>query len=449
MDFHESLVQEALAPHETTSGKPLKSISPSTNKVMDIKVSCFDQKFMMAQKLQNEEISEDRSHSEVVNIFQDTVPASISSVNKGSSNYRKYTKFLSTEEMEDKIAINKSLNKEPSEKGKSLSGKETGVQGDCIYPHINLVLGNGASTSVFQGLTSKNTVKGDQTHPKKPATHIIGRNGKSMDTEDSDDRNPTAVTGQVGDHANANPSMNPIAFAIPVQNVSIIRSVHHPFPAFTHLTHFQSSQDAYRSFLNISSTFSSLIVSTLLQNPAVHAAASMAASLWPSAEAETSLRSTAEFLAGEIPGRHMNPTPSLEAIAAVTVAVAAAWWAAQGLLPYSYDSGRGENSSELKGTRSDKFTPSVFIGFHSSDKARNKKKQDCSSCGSNTPSSSEVEMNTIEKHEKVDGEAKEAYSSDSAACKINNRRFIIGGNMNESWKEVSEEVAMKNFHRYV
>lgn len=60
----------------------------------------------------------------------------------------------------------------------------------------------------------------------------------------------------------------------------------------------------------------------------------MAASLWPSAEAETSLRSTAEFLAGEIPGRHMNPTPSLEAIAAVTVAVAAAWWAAQGLLPW-------------------------------------------------------------------------------------------------------------------
>lgn len=97
-----------------------------------ISVSCFDQKFMMAQKLQNEEISEYRSHSEVVNIFQDTVPTSI------SSNYRKYTKFLSTEEMEDKIAINKSLNKEPSEKDKSLSGKETGVQGDCIYPHINL-----------------------------------------------------------------------------------------------------------------------------------------------------------------------------------------------------------------------------------------------------------------------------------------------------------------------
>lgn len=251
-----------------------------------------------------------------------------------------------------------------------------------------------------------------------------------------------------------------------------------------------------RSFQNISSTFSSLIVSTLLQNPAVHAAAS----LWPSAEAETSLRSTAEFLAGEIPGRHMNPTPSLEAIAAVTVAAAAAaaWWAAQGLLPWfpplvgfafaplntatipstdtaqlqghvgtfgspwkenqkvgnqkqvedlkpwhhsskslssssdSYDSGRGENSSELKATRSDKLTPSVFIGFHSSDKARNKKKQDCSSCGSNTPSSSEVDMNTIEKHEKVDGESKEAYSSDSAACKINNRRFIIGGSMNES-----------------
>ncbi|RWW04377.1 hypothetical protein GW17_00032403, partial [Ensete ventricosum] len=224
------------------------------------------------------------------------------------------------------------------------------------------------------------------------------------------------------------------------------------------------------------------------RNPASVAAAS----LWPSAEAETSLQSTAEFLAGEIPGRHMNPTPSLEEIAAVTVAAAAAWWAAQGLLPWfpplvgfafappntttipstdtaqlqghvgtfgsplkenqkvgnqnqvedlkpchhsskslssssdSYDSGRGENSSELKAARSDKFTPSVFGGFHSSDNGRNKKKKDRSSCGSNTPSSSEVEMKTIEKHEKVDGGAKESYSSSSAACKINNRSFCQG-----------------------
>ncbi|CDY64827.1 BnaCnng45160D [Brassica napus] len=41
------------------------------------------------------------------------------------------------------------------------------------------------------------------------------------------------------------------------------------------------SQDDYRSFLHMSSTFSNLIMSTLLQNPAAHAAATLAASVWP------------------------------------------------------------------------------------------------------------------------------------------------------------------------
>ncbi|CAN6892740.1 unnamed protein product, partial [Brassica oleracea var. botrytis] len=41
------------------------------------------------------------------------------------------------------------------------------------------------------------------------------------------------------------------------------------------------SQDDYRSFLHVSSTFSNLIMSTLLQNPAAHAAATLAASVWP------------------------------------------------------------------------------------------------------------------------------------------------------------------------
>ncbi|RZR74549.1 hypothetical protein BHM03_00038325 [Ensete ventricosum] len=418
--------------------------------------------------------------------------------------------ILPTDEtVDDKIASSKSsapheVDKELKKNGKAFIEQETeGVQGNCTKPHIDLALEKGESASELQGLTSKDSVKGDQTQPR----HTMGGNGaRNMHTEDSDGQNPTSVIGQVEGHANDISSMNPEASAIPVQNISRVNSMHHPFPGCTPFTHSHSSQDVYRSFLNISSTFSSFILSTLLQNPAVHAAARLAASSCPSAEVEASLQSTPVFVAGE---RHINPTPGLEAIAAVTVAAAAAWWRAHGLLPWfppaafvfsppytttipsadtaqlhrhgcilekplaedqqigkqnlyedlkpphrsseslslslsaadSHDSGSGKKSSELKDIKSDKLKPLVASGFDDSDRARNKKKQDRSSCGSNTTSSSEVETDTVGKHEKVNDEAKEAYFNNSATCetKTNQCRFRSSGNMNESWKEVSED----------
>ncbi|KAI5410506.1 hypothetical protein KIW84_055858 [Lathyrus oleraceus] len=100
-----------------------------------------------------------------------------------------------------------------------------------------------------------------------------------------------------------------------------------PCPPFS-----QHSHDDYQSFLNMSSAFSSLIVSTLLQHPAAHAAASFAATFWPYANVESSADSPA-CSQGGFPSRQIGSPPSVAAIAAATVAAATAWWAAHGLLP--------------------------------------------------------------------------------------------------------------------
>lgn len=115
------------------------------------------------------------------------------------------------------------------------------------------------------------------------------------------------------------------------QNNMARSSIHQSFPPcppFSQLNH-----DDYQSFLNnMSSTFSSLIVSTLLQHPAAHAAASFAATFWPYANVESSADSPA-CSQGGFPSRQIGSPPSVAAIAAATVAAATAWWTAHGLLP--------------------------------------------------------------------------------------------------------------------
>lgn len=75
---------------------------------------------------------------------------------------------------------------------------------------------------------------------------------------------------------------------------------------------FHYNLEDFESFPCSSSTFSSLIVSSLLQNPAVHAAVTF----WPYANA-----------------KDWKDPPSMASIAAATVTAATAWWAAHGLRP--------------------------------------------------------------------------------------------------------------------
>ncbi|XP_074567310.1 protein CCA1 [Curcuma longa] len=447
------------------------------SEVMDIESEEASEKFTALQKLQSKDACESADHSEVLNVFQDSVSTSMSSVSKISSNHRKYLELFPIEEkLDGNVSINKSP--VPDEMEQELDKKFHGVDktGQC----------------------TKQQTEDLQTYTKQ---HPSCTNG--IETEDPVVQNPAAVTGQSKGLMNTKPSSNPAVSAMQFQNPPSVGSVHQPFPVCSPLAYFHSNQDAYRSFLNMSSTFSSLIVSTLLQNPEVHATAGHAASLWPSSEAETVVQPTAEIPTGEILEKRVNSATSLQAIAVATVAAAAAWWASHGLLPWfpqpfasfaissqytsmgpladptqaqgldgtemkplearqqvgsenqfdalkpmyqsskplspsdSDASGRGQNSNE-QAARSNKIKPDS--GLQDSEKAKNKKIQDRSSCGSNTPSSSEVETDTIEKtHEKVNDESKESYFSNFSAWEINHRRLRNCGSVNESWKEVSEE----------
>ncbi|XP_042446118.1 protein LHY-like isoform X1 [Zingiber officinale] len=482
-----------LALEEAMSRKPEKSMPLlGENQVIDIKSDSSGEKLMAIQKLSRKRISEDANCSEVVNAFKDAKSNSISSLNKISSSHSAFIEFLPTtkEIMAEKIATNKSS--APLENSKSFIEEETeGRLRKFSQQQSNLGLEDEGKTSKLEGLTILDSSKGDQANANKSTMHVSNCR-QSMQIDASDSQNPFSLTDQVGDEANGS-----LASTIPVQDASTISYFHQPHTASVPLTHLHDDQDVYRSFFN-SSTFPSLIVSTLLQNPAVHAAANLAASFCPS----TVLPST-QYIP-EAHNAHMNPTPSLEAIAAATVSAAAAWWATQGLLPcfpplagFAFSppninvpctgislpvhvtaddnfpkemqqiedqhkseaikpqhassksmsssssgsddcDGRDEISKELKDTGSSKIKTLAAHRSSDLDKAMNQKKVDRSSCGSNTASSSEVETYTMEKkHEKVNDEGKKDYDNFSK-CGFNNYRLRSSGSLNESLKVSSE-----------
>ncbi|KAI3785012.1 hypothetical protein L1987_44120 [Smallanthus sonchifolius] len=128
--------------------------------------------------------------------------------------------------------------------------------------------------------------------------------------------------GEVYERPNPNLSVN-------ISAASEISGHHNSSTFHPLLTPFSDNQESYRPFLHLSSTISGLIVSSLLQNPAAHAAASFAAKFWHPVNTEAS---SADSFSRD----QLNPepaTPSMAAIAAATVAAAAAWWSANGLLP--------------------------------------------------------------------------------------------------------------------
>ncbi|XP_029116178.1 protein CCA1 isoform X2 [Elaeis guineensis] len=512
---------------DAMNDKSSKSVSlVSTNKqVWDMGSDTPQKKFAATLTLQKRVVSEDGSCSEVLNFFQDASSASISSVNNSSSNpHMEFVPKMKEikETTRDKSSVSVEVNKDININVTAYMAQEIQrPERFHIDSQANLDHEKGADTSKQQdslGSLLRDNMQSNYSNSKHVPVHLLDKNSEEVEqTTDSDVHNFTAVPGQVGGvHENSKSFINPMVSATPkLHNSSAMPCIHQPFPALPPFAISHGNQDAYRSFLNISSPFSSLIMSTLLQNPAVHAAASLAASFWPSADVDSSTNSTPETQSGGFPLRHMNHSPSLASITAATVAAASAWWATQGLSPLfppphigftfnppaattiptvataqapeyetegkegafqnlvaedqvgnpaqsmdlntrhaspkssssseagdSDNSGSGERShcTELKASRTNKFKPLTATGFNDHDKTKSNKKTDRSSCGSNTPSSSEVETNTIlDKHEKFDDEAKQAYFSNPLAAQTNNRRSRSNGTINESWKEVSEE----------
>ncbi|CAG7900351.1 unnamed protein product [Brassica rapa] len=231
---------------------------------------------------------------------------------------------------------------------------------------------------------------------------------------------------------------------------------HQAFPAFPF-------QHDYRSFLHMSSTFSNLIMSTLLQNPAAHAAATFAASAWPFTTN-----------AGDSSTQMSSSPPTIAAIVAATVAAATAWWASHGLLPTpvplpavpvptpaamdnvgndhlekqstafqeqnmaskSPDSSSDDSDETgITKIKADGDKEEVVAALQDSNVSHKKNPVDRSSCGSNTPSGSDVETDALEKE-------KEADANQPSVIELGNRRSKIRDNNNnqttDSWKEVSQ-----------
>ncbi|GAB2231171.1 hypothetical protein Droror1_Dr00027459 [Drosera rotundifolia] len=351
---------------------------------------------------------------------------------------------------------------------------------------------------------SENTKETCKNFPRHVPVHILdGSFGSCSQALPSDVSYQESIYHQMGVHAHPSLFANHKVSEPGKSENSISRSSNEPrSPAFySPFIPSGNSQEEYYSFLQMSSTFSSLIVSTLLQNPSAHAAASFAASYWPSHSAEALRESPPNMIRGS--------PPSLAALAAATVAAATAWWAAHGLLPWSVpfhpgftcapetrnsapstndnqtpatekekvenslqspvfeDDQQGEELSEaLQARDADAKSPATSLSESGDSlgpnmdceataidqekmdpsvtdqgnpgKGENNKQVDRSSCGSNTASSSDMETDALENHDKREEDLKEPNPIDTQA-ECSNRRSRSVGIVNDSWKEVSDE----------
>ncbi|KAL5230369.1 hypothetical protein ABZP36_029145 [Zizania latifolia] len=462
------------------------------------------------QKLQRKETSEKGSSSEVLNLFRDAPSASFSSVNKGSSNHgasrgveptKTETKDVATLER-DSISIGavknvKDINDREMER---LNGIHISSKSD--YSHENCL-----DTSRQQLKLNPSSV--ETTYVDRPAAkashYQMDRNEMTViPATGTEGSQPDQTSDQMGRSSGTlNQCIHPTLSAdAKFDSSATAQPFPHNYAAFAPMMQCHCNQDAYRSFVDMSSTFSSMLVSTLLSNPAIHAAARLAASYWPALDSNTPVDPNQEYHSEGAQGRHAGSPPSMASIVAATVAAASAWWATQGLLPLfpppiafpfvpapsapfptedaqrapekdidcpvdnvqkelqetqkqdkseaiqvivsseSDESANGEVSlrTELKISPPDKADTKQAVGANTSDAFGNKKKQDRSSCGSNTPSSSDIEADNVpDKQEKANDKAKQASCSNSSAGDTNHRRFRSSGSTSDSWKEVSEE----------
>lgn len=441
---------------ESDHDKPPKSVSSPNNskQLLHKEISEAQEMAVENETLQRRgEASEDGSCSEVLNLFRDCPSASISYVTQDPSSSGTCREFVSLmRAMKEKMTAD-----EPShctDADKKLEENDR-LCADPRASHVQIERVD------------------EQSEKECPP----------INEKPQDDQVPPASSNQAGNHASAN---------CPSVNISGMSSINQSFTPFTQ---FQSNQDVYRSFHDNSSTLSNLIATTLLQNPALHAAASLAAaaSLWPPSDVDSSNEPS------KIHASCMSHSPSMSAIAAATVSAASAWWASQGLLPLfppihpvfafspapvtvvpimemarnSEDikfgtEGRSQNPtqdgeallasklmisspsslSESDGSEGQvscfpepdhfKLKPLSDTRIDNTDKERNKK-VDRSSSGSNIPSGSEVETNAVLKDEEAKHEAKQVNFDHSSTIEANNRRSKSSTYINESWKEVTEE----------
>jgi len=459
------------------------------------------------QKLQRMELSKNVSCSEVLNLFQEAPSASLSSVSKRSSNHHVSGEIeLTKTEIKDMATMERNsisidVEKDVKDTNDQQMERLNRVQTCAKYDHSHEDCQDNSRQYMKLKPKTVEITYTNQQAASAPHCQMNKTGATGIPVPGTEGSHPDQTNDQVG---GANGSMNGIHPALPVDPKFNSSSAAQPFPhnyaAFAPTMQGHSNQDANKSSFDMSSTFSSMLVSTLLSNPAVHAAARLAASYWPAADSNTSALPNEENLTENAQGRHIGSPPSMASIVAATVAAASAWWATQGLLPLfappmafpfvpvpsaSFptadlqrasvncpvdnsskecqvaqeqdqpeammvvaSSGSGEDGkeevslqTELEISPADKAETTPATGAETSDAFGNKK--DRSSCGSNTPSSSDVEAEPVpEKEDQANDKTQQASCSNSSAGDINHRRFRSIASTSDSWKEVSEEGRM-------
>ncbi|GLT84864.1 hypothetical protein SLE2022_030740 [Rubroshorea leprosula] len=434
-------------------GKALTPASSHFKQVLDLEKEPLPERTNGVDKLTNARDNQGESCSEVFTFLHEANCSSVSSVNKSPiptstalrnpCTFREFVPSFKETIQENGTSKASNLENSCTSHDKSVQVNEKGDSDDVL---------------------PVDEIQATQNYPRHIPVHVVdGSVVTCTHTPSTEMHFQDSILHPMGEvHVQPNLFANPAA-STTTDQVNAPRSVHQAFPSFhPPLNPIGPDQEDYRSFLHMTTTFSNLIVSTLLQNPAAHAAASFAASFWPYSNLETSVDSPA-CSQGSLPSRQMNSTPCMAAIAAATVAAATAWWAAHGLLPEqqlapeysealqaqhsasklpisstsdSEECGDAKANTGVEATDHEKAEAVTEI--HDANETKSRKQVDRSSCGSNTPSGSEAETEALEKDEKGKEETKEADANHPAA-ESSNRRNRSSSNMSDSWKEVSEE----------
>ncbi|KAJ1414775.1 hypothetical protein SESBI_18723 [Sesbania bispinosa] len=330
-------------------GKPLISVAFSHGKqALDFEKEPLPEKHNVDERPTTVKENKDENCSKAFTILQEAHCSSVSSANKNSISMsvpqrnscalREFipsVKEVITQDETNESFVTTEIENQKLEKD---NGKHTQKTiGTCKVSKLeNSGFPNLVQTEKTDGLTCALTIdemQGNQNYPRHITVHVVDGNlGTSTQNPSQDMMIRDSIFKPIGGvNGQPNPFTNSaVSNTSESQNNTARSSIHQSFPPCPPFT--QHTQDDYQSFLHMSSTFSSLIVSTLMQNPAAHAAASFAATFWPYANAETSADSPA-CSQGGFPSRQIGSPPSVAAIAAATVAAATAWWAAHGLLP--------------------------------------------------------------------------------------------------------------------
>lgn len=286
-------------------------------------------------------MSEKGSCSEVLNLFQHAPSASFSSVNKSSSNNGVPRGIEPTKtEIRDMTTLeNNSINPTMQEDVKEIHDQEmeriNGIHVSSKCDHSNEEYLDFSMQQMKLKPRSLETTYVDK-QIARTSHSLVERNGESsIPVTGTEVTHPDQTSDQVGVNGSINPCIHPMLSADQKFDFSATpQSFPHNYAAFAPMMQCNCNHDTYRSFVNMSSTFSGMLVSTLLSNPAVHAAARVAASYWPAAEGNTPVDPNQENPAEGVQGRNIGSPPSMASMVAATVAAASAWWATQGLLPF-------------------------------------------------------------------------------------------------------------------